>query len=169
MAETAQQYIQRIIGHTEGQKPLKIKAATAKKIGKLLKGVPAGKLRKRPAPDKWSVSEIVAHLADTEIVAGWRVRLIVGAPGSPIQGFDQDVWVTALHYGKRDARKSLEQFRVMRETNLAMLKSLTPEQWKHSGVHSERGEESVEHIVRLFAGHDINHIKQIEAILKPKK
>jgi len=63
----------------------------------------------------------------------------------------------------------LEQFRVLRETNLAMLKLLAPEQWKHFGMHSERGEETIEHITKMFAGHDLNHISQIEKILAAKK
>ena len=133
-----------------------------------MKGVPAAKLRKRPEPDKWSVAEIVVHLADTEIVGGYRIRTILGSPGTPIAAFNQDAWVTAGHYDKRDVRKSLEQFRAVREANLALLKTLTPEQWKHHGIHSERGEETVEHIVRMFGGHDINHMKQIEAIVKAK-
>jgi hypothetical protein len=108
-------------------------------------------------------------MADTEIVGGFRMRFILGAPGTPIQGFDQDGWVVALHYDKRDPRKALEQFRVLRETNLAMLKTLSPVQWKHHGMHSERGEESIETIVTMFAGHDLNHIQQIERILAPKK
>jgi hypothetical protein len=169
MAETAQQYIGRITGFAEGKQPLKVQAATAKRLASLIKGASAGKLRKRPAPDKWSVAEIVAHLADTEIVCGWRMRVILGAPGSPIAAFDQDSWVTALHYEKRDLRQAVEQFRVVREANLALLKSLKPEQWKHFGIHSERGEETIEHIVRMFAGHDLNHIQQIERILAPKK
>lgn len=168
MSETAQQYIQRIVGNLEGQQPLKVQASTAKKIEKLLRGVPATKLRKRPAPDKWSVAEIVAHLADTEIVGGFRMRMILGAPGTPIAAFNQDAWVVAGHYDKRDVRKSLEQFRTIREGNLALLKTLTPEQWKHHGMHSERGEETIEHIVRMFAGHDINHTKQIERIVAAK-
>ncbi|MGB8322989.1 MAG: DinB family protein, partial [Candidatus Acidiferrum sp.] len=65
--------------------------------------------------------------------------------------------------------KSLEQFRVLRETNLALYKTLSPEQWKHHGMHSERGEETLEKIVRMMAGHDVNHIEQIERILTPKK
>lgn len=168
MSETAQQYIQRIVGNLEGQQPLKVQASTAKIIEKLLRGVPATKLRKRPAPDKWSVAEIVAHLADTEIVGGFRMRMILGAPGTPIAAFNQDAWVVAGHYDKRDVRKSLEQFRTIREGNLALLKTLTPEQWKHHGMHSERGEETIEHIVRMFAGHDINHTKQIERIVAAK-
>jgi hypothetical protein len=169
MSETARKYIQRILGNLEGQQPLKVQAATAKKIEKLLKGVPATKLRKRPEPGKWSVTEIVAHLADTEIVGGFRMRMILGSPGTPIAAFDQDTWVTAGHYEKRDVRKSLEYFRTIREANLAMLKTLTPVQWKHHGIHSERGEETIEHIVRMFAGHDINHTKQIESIVVAKR
>jgi hypothetical protein len=169
MKETPQQYIQRITSHTEGQDPLEVQAATPKKLQRLLSRATPSKLRKRPAPDKWSIAEIVAHLADTEIAGGWRMRLILGSPGTPVSAFDQDAWVTALHYDKRDSRKALEQFRVLREANLAMLKTLTPEQWKHSGVHSERGVETIEHMARMFAGHDLNHLAQIEQILATKK
>jgi hypothetical protein len=168
MKETPQQYIQRILANQEGQDPLKVQAATAKKLERLTKGVSSAKLRKRPAPDKWSVAEILAHLSDTEIVVGWRMRSILGAPGNPIQAFDQDSWVRALHYEKRDARKALELFRVVREANLTMLKSLTPEQWKHHGIHAERGQETIEHISHLMAGHDINHLRQVESILRSR-
>ena len=167
--ETPQEYIKRILGHVEGQDAVKVQSTTAKKLERLVKGVPAAKLRKRPAPDKWSIVEILAHLADAEIVGGYRTRMILGAPGTPIQAFDQDAWVAAGHYEKRDPRKSIEQFGVLREANLALLKSLTPEQWKHHGVHSERGEETVAHIARMFAGHDLNHVQQIERILAAKK
>lgn len=166
MSETPQQYTHRILSHMDGKKPTSIQAATAKKIAKLIKGVPASKLRKRPAPEKWSVSEIIAHLSETEIVGGFRMRLILGAPGTPVPAFDQDAWVKSGHYEKRDARKSLELFRTVREANLALLKSLTPDQWKHYGMHSERGQETIEHIVKLYAGHDLNHLKQIEGILR---
>ena len=169
MKETAPQYIARVTGYVEGKKPLTVQAATADKLARLIKGIPASKLKKRPAPDKWSVVEILAHLADTEIVAGWRLRLILGSPGTPILGFDQDSWVDAGHYSKRDPRKSVEQFRAFRAANLSLLKSLKPEQWKHHGVHSERGVETIEHISRMFAGHDVNHIKQIEGILGKNK
>lgn len=168
MNETPQQYIQRITAHVDGKQPLAVLAATAKKIERLIKGVPAGKLRKRPAADKWSIGEIMAHLADAEIVIGFRLRMVLGAPGTPITAYDQDSWVTSGHYEKRDPRKSLELFRVVREANLALLKSLTAEQWKHYGMHSERGQETVEHIVRMTAGHDLNHLQQIERTFPAK-
>jgi len=167
--ETAQEYIKRILGNVEGQHPLKVQSSTPKKIAQLIRGRSASKLRKRPAPDKWSISEILAHLADCEVVTSWRMRQILGAPGTPIQAFDQDSWAAALHYGKRDGRNSLAHFTAMREANLALMKSLSPEQWKHFGMHAERGQESIEHILRLQAGHDLNHLAQIERLVARKK
>ena len=165
MSETPKQYTERILGYLEGKPPLAVQAETAGKLHRLIEGVPTATLRERPAPEKWSISEILAHLADGEIVGAFRMRLILGSPGTPIVAFDQDRWVVSGHYDKRDPRKSLEQFRVVREANLELLESLTPEQWKQYGVHSERGQESIELIVRMFAGHDINHLRQIETIL----
>ena|SRR5437667_1891387 len=167
--ETPQQYTARIMDNLADQDPFKVQAATPKKIARMMAGAAPARLRKRPAPDKWSVAEIVAHLADAEIVIGWRVRSVLGAPGKPIQAFDQDSWAVSGHYAKRNVRQSLEQLRALREANLALYKSLTPEQWKLWGMHSERGQESIEHIARMMAGHDLNHLQQIERILAPKK
>ncbi len=169
MPETAEQYTKRIVANAQGQDPIKVQSSTNKKLARLVDGVSIARLRKRPAPQKWSVAEILAHLADVEIVVGWRMRSILGKPGTPVEAFDQDAWVTALHYEKRDPRKSIELHRVVREANLALLKSLSAEQWKHYGQHAERGQETIEHIVRMIAGHDINHIRQIENILTSKK
>ncbi len=169
MQETPQQYIQRILAQLGGKDPLKVQVETPKKLRRLIQRASPAKLRKRPAPGKWSASEVLAHLADSEIVVGWRMRQILGAPGSPIQAYDQDAWAAAGHYEKRDARKSLEQFRAVREANLAMLKSLTPDQWKHHGMHSERGVETIEHITCMMAGHDLNHTAQVERIVAAKK
>src|SRR6202795_2060712 len=107
MSETVQQYTQRILANAQGQDPIKVQSATAKRLERLIKGVSTAKLRKRPAPDKWSVSEILAHLSEAEIVGGFRMRLILGAPGTTIVAFDQDAWVKSGHYEKRDPRKSL--------------------------------------------------------------
>ncbi len=169
MQETPQDYIQRMIAQLGGKDPRKIQASTAAKLKRLIQRAPAAKLRKRPAPGKWSAADILAHLADCEIVTGWRMRQILGAPGTPIQAFDQDSWAAAGHYEKRDARKSLEQFRVLRETNLALLKSLTAEQHKHHGMHFERGAETIDHIVCMMAGHDLNHLAQVERLVAPRK
>jgi DinB superfamily len=169
MKETISEYVKRIEGKVAGQNPIKVQAATAQKLARLVKGATPAKLKKRPAPEKWSAAEIIAHLADVEIAVGWRIRSILGAPGTALQAYDQDAWAIAGHYSKRDPRKALEQFRVLRDTNLALLKMLTPEQWKQFGMHAERGEESIERIVQMVAGHDINHLEQVEGALKQTK
>ncbi len=169
MKETAEQYINRILGHLGDQQPLNVQAKTADRLAKLVKGVPKAKLGKRPAPEKWSVTEILAHLADSEIVLGWRMRLILGSNGAPIQAVDQDAWVSALHSARRDPDEALKTFRSLRDINLAMLKSLKPEQWENHGMHSERGKETLLHITKMYAGHDLNHLAQLEAILNKKK
>ena len=165
MKETPQEYIRRILSYLGGQHPLDVQGQTADQLERLIERASASRLRTRPAPGKWSIAEIVAHLADSEIVVSWRIRAILTAPGTAIQAFDQDAWVIAGHYDQRDPHKSVEVLRVLREMNLALYKTLTPDQWKQHGMHSERGVETVEHIVRLYAGHDLNHIRQIEQIL----
>ena len=169
MKETPQQYTRRILGYVEGKQPLAVQAATADRLSQLINGVSAAELRRRPAREKWSVSEIIAHLADGEIVGAFRMRFILGSPGSPVVACGQDKWVTSGHYDKRDPQRLVALFRVLRQANLALLDCLTPEQWKQYGIHSERGQESIEHIVRMFAGHDINHLQQIEKILASRR
>jgi DinB superfamily len=166
MQETPQEYTARILGYQQGKKPLTILGGTVKKIGRLIKGVPRKKLMTRPEPAKWSVAEILAHLTDTELVSGFRIRLTLGLNGTPIQGFDQDVWAEKFNYGKRDPARSLQIFRVLRENNLALLKSVPKAMWENYGVHSERGMETVTRITEMVAGHDINHMAQIEKIVK---
>ncbi|HTQ61865.1 MAG TPA: DinB family protein [Candidatus Solibacter sp.] len=169
MTETAQEYTKRILGNIAGKDPLKTQAATAKTLAKLIKGAPTSKLRKRPAPGKWSVGEILAHLADAEMIVGWRLRSILAASGTPIQAYDQDALAAARNYAKLNPRKSLEHFRAIREANLELYKSLTAEQWKQHGMHAERGEETLERIFHMMAGHDLNHLAQTERIVRPKK
>jgi hypothetical protein len=164
MPETAQQYIQRILSHVEGQDAIKVQRATAPKLKKLISGLTPKDLKWKSAPGKWSIAEIVAHLADAEIVASWRMRSVIGANGTAIQPFDQDVWASVFEYGKRDVKQSLEVFRVLRENNLAMLKALPPESWDYYGMHAERGKETIAHLARMFAGHDTNHVLQVEGI-----
>jgi uncharacterized damage-inducible protein DinB len=166
MQETPQQYMQRILGYSDGKDPLRVQRETPKKLEKLVKPLSKQQLTRRPEPGKWSIAEILAHLADTELVGGWRMRLILGSNGVPIQAFDQDVWADTLGYSRRDPKVSLETFRVLREADLAMLNSLPKNLWENYGMHQEHGKETIAHIVRMFAGHDLNHLAQVERIKK---
>jgi uncharacterized damage-inducible protein DinB len=167
MQETPEQYRNRMLSHLAGKKPEKLQAGAAKKMERLIRRASASRLAKRPAPGKWSVAEILAHLADTELVYGYRVRAIIGDPGTPIPAFDQDAWALQMNYAKRPAKQSLAAFRALRVNNLALLKSLSPEKKQLFGIHAERGQESVATLVSMMAGHDLNHIRQMEAILRP--
>jgi uncharacterized damage-inducible protein DinB len=169
MAETPQQYTQRILGYVEGQEPLRVQRETPRKLAALIRKLSKKQLTRKPAPDKWSIGEILAHLVDTEIVGAWRLRHVICNSGAPIQAFDQNVWASTFTYARRDPRQSLEVFRVLRENNLAMLKWLPKHLWENYGVHQERGKESVAHIVRMYAGHDLNHVAQIERIAKTSR
>lgn len=166
MQETAQQYIQRILGYLDGKNAMDVLAATPRQVERLIKGLTRKRLGKRPSPEKWSVTEILAHLADVEIVQGFRIRLILGSNGTTIQGFDQDVWARYSDYASHDPALSLEGYRVNRQRTIRLLKSLPKEMWDSYGVHSERGKESVKRVSEMMAGHDINHLRQIQAILK---
>jgi uncharacterized damage-inducible protein DinB len=167
MQETGQQYTQRILGLLQENDPMKVLAGTPRKITTLFKGAARKSLTRRPGAERWSVAEIVAHLADTELVSGFRMRLILGKSGTPIQAFDQDTWSGYAEYARQDPMLSLEAFRVQRERNLRLLRLIPREMWEHFGVHEERGKETVTRVTEMMAGHDINHRAQIEAILRP--
>lgn len=169
MQETAEQYIDRILGYVRGQDAVKVQRGTAAKLRKLTTGLTPTQLKWRPEPTKWSIAEIIAHLADAEIVASWRMRSVIGENGITIQPFDQDQWASVFEYRNRDAKRSLEVFRILRDNNLAMLKEIAPETWDNYGMHLERGKESIAHLARMFAGHDTNHLLQVERIAKQLK
>jgi hypothetical protein len=169
MQETAEQYISRILGYVEGQDAIKVQRTTASRLQKAIKGLTSSQLKWRPQPAKWSIAEIIAHLSDTEIVASWRMRSVIGENGVTIQPYDQEAWASAFKYQNRDARRSLELFRTLRENNLAMLKEIPKEAWDNYGMHLERGKETMAHLTRMFAGHDTNHVLQVEGIVKQLK
>jgi len=158
MQETAEQYIGRILGYVKGQDAIKVQRTTAPRLKKAIQGLTPLQLKWRPEPVKWSIAEVIAHLADVEIVASWRLRSVIAENGITIQPFDQDAWASVFEYRERDSKRSLETFRILRENNLAMLKELPKETWENYGMHLERGKESIAHLTRMFAGHDANHI-----------
>lgn len=169
MNETTEQYTQRISGYVRGKDHLKVLQSTPKKIARLIGGKSSARLKKKASPDKWSPAEIIAHLAESELVFGYRLRLVLGANGASVQAFDQDVWQSNAGYLKKNPRLGLDLFHVLREANVALLKSLSKERWENFGLHSERGKENVARMVELFSGHDVNHVKQIERITQAKK
>ncbi len=166
MQETPQQYTQRILAHSQGKNPLRVQKATPGKLARLIQRLGKKQLTKRSAPGKWSIAEILAHLADAELVVGYRMRLILASNGTAIQAFDQDAWAQTFSYARRDPKVSLQTFRALREINLKLLSSVPRKLWENYGQHEERGKESIAHLVKMMAGHDLNHIVQVEGIVK---
>ena len=162
--ETVAEYKERILRYQAGADPLVLQAKAPDALAALVEGLSADHLGHRPGPEKWCIREIVAHLAEDELVGAYRIRLILSAPGTAIQAFDQDVWARTGRYRTRDIDDSLALYRTLRLANLALLQSLTAQEWDTFGVHAERGIESLRDIARYFAGHDINHFRQIESI-----
>ncbi len=165
MQETPAQYTRRLLGYQKGKRPVSVLASTPRKIAVLLRGASNARLKRKPVPDRWSAGEILAHLADTEITFGFRVRLVLGSNGTRIQAFDQDVWATNFQYDRQDPRASFEAYRAGREHNLRLLRLLPPGMWNYYGMHEERGKETITRMTQMMAGHDINHLMQIEKLL----
>ena len=164
--ETQMQYKARILGLMEGKDAVAVQRATASELAKLINGVPAEKLSRRPTPEKWSVTEILAHLAEGEITSSWRYRQMLERDGCTLPGYDQNLWNRLGSYASRKPQDSLAQFRLLRDANLQMFENLTPEEWEKHGIHTERGRMTVRDLAVQIAGHDINHLAQIEAILQ---
>jgi DinB superfamily len=169
MTETFQQYTARLLNYSAGKNALEIQKTTPKKLKRLLKGLKKNQIMAR-RNGKWSIAEILAHLSEGEMVTGYRLRTIISSSGTPIQAYDQDSWVGNSFYLKKHPEEALELFEVLRKHNLALLQSLPKKLWNSYGMHAERGKESIEKIVKLVAGHDLNHLKGItETIRKIRK
>ena len=165
MAETAEQYTSRLAAYVQGNDPIAMQRQAPRTLAQLIEGIDASKLGLRPAPGKWSVTEILAHLAEDELTSTWRYRQMIEHEAPELLGFDQDLWALLGGYVSWNAQEALDMFRLLREANLRMFAQLTPAQWQRHGVHAERGRFTVQDLCRHMAAHDINHIDQIRRIL----
>lgn len=163
-AELRAQYAPAVLGLVGDRNPVDVLSETAGVLGQIVGTLTPVQLKTPEAPGKWSIAAVLRHLADTDVVWGWRMRLILAQDRPAITGFDQDQWADRLDYGNADAHESLETFTVLRRDNLRLISKATPADLSRVGVHAERGEESAGYMVRLYAGHDLMHRAQIERI-----
>ena len=136
---------------------------TAVTIARLLLRSDAAALTRSPAPGKWSIRDILCHLADTEIAFGFRLRQTVAETHHLIQPFDQDSWASA--FAKLDAREALDAFTAVRHWNMLFIRAVGPAAESKTVRHPERGDMTFRTIVETMAGHDINHLRQIENLV----
>ena len=146
------------------RQPLDVLQTTNAELERRIRSIPSASLAQREAPGKWSVLHVLQHLADSELVWGWRLRMVLAHDRPQITGYDQDAWADRLGYGEADVEDALDQFRVLRKANLKLIERAGPEGMKRAGVHNERGEESVEHMMKLYSAHDLLHLAQIDRI-----
>jgi tRNA-binding protein len=165
VVETVEQYVDRILSYVGSDDAWAVVASTPARLQALVAARPRAHLDAKPAPDRWSVVEILAHLADAEIVGAWRIRSVLASNGAPLQPYDQDRWAATFHYASTDPFESIDVFRATRASTLSLLRRVDVSLHENYGVHGERGRETVGHIVRLYAGHDRNHLGQIERLL----
>ncbi len=114
------------------------------------------------APGKWTASEILCHLADTEIAFSFRWRQALAEENHVVQPFDQDLW--APHYSSMSGDDALQTFLALRRWNGILLDRLVPTDWERTVIHPERGEMTFRTLVETMAGHDLNHFAQLEKI-----
>jgi len=139
-----------------------ILAATPGEIGRLMLAIGADKENSALAPGKWSPAEIVAHLADCELVFGFRLRQTLAEDSPVIQPFDQEKW--SRTYTGVPAKQALEVFTALRGWNLRLIELALPEAAERPVTHPERGAMTFLTIVETMAGHDLNHLGQLKKL-----
>jgi hypothetical protein len=157
------EYRERLLGLLGEDSPFEVLEATPGLVASLVERMGAKGLDTRFGPGKWTGRQVVGHLADVEIGTGFRVRQMVSEPGHVIQPYDQDAW--ARLNPRRDAPIAVRSLTALRAWNVALYRSLSPDDLARVAMHPERGEESVETTIRMHAGHDRNHLAQLELIL----
>jgi len=163
---------ERYLKALDGDDPVEVMAATPDTLRKLALGLTERQLATKPAPGKWWIKEIVAHLLDGEVVLGARYRMVAALDRPPLTPFDQDAFVENLGPLRARTVDLVDDFSMMRAVNLGLLERLPQEAWDRVGLHEERGEESIRSMVSMYAGHDRVHLSQIETIrvgLFPKR
>jgi uncharacterized damage-inducible protein DinB len=150
------------------QEPLKVISITPRRLEKVMEELGFERMDQPSAPGKWSAREIVCHLADCELAFAFRLRQTLAEDNHIIQPFDQDKWAApySVEPPAYDAREALTTFCAIRNWNLALLRSVTPEQRTKPATHPERGPMTFWTIVETMGGHDINHLNQLDAIAK---
>ncbi len=146
--------------------PFEVQSGHADRIETAIRGLSDADMRRPEKPGKWSIVQVLNHLVDTEMVYGWRIRMIVAQEQPPIQSYDQDLWSEKLRSDSGSGKELLEELRVFRRRNLRLLRSLSPAEMQRWGKHEERGQETVDRLFRMIAGHDRVHLRQIERIKK---
>ena len=145
-----------------GSDPIAVIETTPRALAEIVAKLSSERIEWRPAPGKWNAREILCHLADSEVAFAFRLRQTLAEPHHVIQPFDQEKW--AGMYGGLTARGALNAFLSFREWDLALISTTPADAMNKAVTHPERGEMTFRVIIETMAGHDINHLLQLEKI-----
>ncbi len=133
-------------------------------VRQALEGVSGPEADFRPGPDAWGVRQLAAHLADSEVVAGWRFRRLIADRNPTLEAFDEKLWAANLAYDRRDHTGNLASFLRLREENSQILALLPPEAFERAGTHVERGRVTLRDMVMINVIHAEHHAEQIRRV-----
>jgi hypothetical protein len=155
-------YRSRILGLLGERNPVESLESSAKRVETVARRLGDAGLSPSWGPGKWTGKQILAHLADAEMAIGFRTRQVLAQDNHTIQPFDESAW--ARRYENVDAEAALASFLASRRWNLSLFRKLSPADLAREAVHPERGPETLDTIIRLLAGHDLNHLAQLEKL-----
>jgi DinB family protein len=164
-ASAASTYVQALLEVLGQRDPVEVLDQLLPWLAERIRGLNDSTLRRPEAPGKWSVIEVIQHLADSDLVFSYRLKMMLTEDRPPLQGYDQDRWAGELHYRDVPLDVALDQLRSMRTANLHVLRGLSAIQLERVGLHSERGPESAGFLLQLMGAHDLVHRRQIDRIL----
>lgn len=157
-------YAQGLLDRLGDRDPLEVMESLGPAVRELFGRTPEEAIRRPEKPGKWSMLEVLHHLADSDLVVGFRIRMILAHDRPSIPAYDQDLWADRLRYRDAQLPAVLDQLETLRAANLRLARRLTKEEMDRIGIHAERGGESVGYMLRLLAGHDLVHRDQMERI-----
>jgi hypothetical protein len=164
-AAAAPIYVRALLDMLGRRDPIEVLGELPSWLSERIQGLDDSALRRPEAAGRWSVIEVIQHLADSDVVFSYRLKMILTEEQPPLLGYDQDRWAGELRYREVPLDLALGQLRSMRAANLHLLRRLSPPQLERVGLHSERGPESAGFLLHLMGGHDLVHRRQIDRIL----
>ncbi len=165
MNESFGEYTKRIESYAKGRDRVAILRRTPRRLARLVGRASKKRLAARPKRGKWSAGEILAHLSEVELLWGYRIRVLLEKSGVPLLGMDQETWAKNSRYREIDPRAALAAFAALRQANVRLISRMRGPTLRRWGAHSQFGRLTLDRIVTLMAGHDINHTRQIESNL----
>jgi len=163
--EVIERYRAALLGLLGDSDPIAILRSTPTWIAEIAGRTAPGVLHQPESDGKWSAADVIHHLADSDVVWSVRLRRVLAEERPPLHGYNQDLWASQLGYSGRSVGPSVELFGAARRMTLNLIAAASSEDLQRTGVHGERGDESIAEMIRLYAGHDVAHRNQIERIL----